>query len=118
MRFSQNEMCIPNASQNQIWMQSNQFEDKSLTADRLWPVVVEADGTRRGRRGNRVVVLLDGVDGFDESAALGRQGCVEACKEVLAGDEAQVGAARGRDGDGRGNLGRHGESWVRDRVVG
>lgn len=81
-----------------------------LAADALGPVVPEGDGRRRRGGRDRVVVLADGVAGNGRVGAggPGREGGVEAGEEVLAGDEAQVPAASSRDGDGGGDLGRHG----------
>lgn len=81
------------------------------TAHRRRPVVPEADGAwgRRGR--DRVILFLDVMDGRHQLVCLGRQGRIEAGKELLGGDQAEVSALT-RDGDGRGerggDLGRHG----------
>jgi hypothetical protein len=77
-------------------------------ADRLRPVVSVANRGWRRRGGDGVVILLNRVVGSDELVRLGSEGCVEASEQLLARDERQV-SARGRDGNGRGDLGRHGE---------
>ena len=69
---------------------------RGLTADALGPVVPEGDGGRRRGSWDRVVVLADGVAwGRHIGGGPGREGSVEAGKEILAGDQAQVPTAGG-----------------------
>lgn len=76
-------------------------------------MVAEADGARWRRRGDRVVVLLDVVDGCYQLIRLAGERSVQAGEQILGGDQAQI-PAGSRDGDGRGQRsgdlgGRHGD---------
>lgn len=121
-------VCVspPKTPRNQNVMQSIKGLLTGLAADALGPVVPEGHGRRRRGGRDRVVVLADGVAGNGRVGAggPGREGGVEAGEEVLACDQAQVPAASSRDGDGGGDLGRHGGcvgvllgGWVVDKRV-
>lgn len=103
-------VCVSQKNAQNV-MQSVKGWLTGLAADALGPVVPEGHGRRRRGGRDRVVVLADGVAGNGRVGAggPGREGGVEAGEEVLACDQAQVPTASGRDGDGGGGLGRHGE---------
>lgn len=92
----------------------NRVKTPFLTAHGGGPVVPVADGARRRWGRDRVVVLLDGVDGRHQLAGPRGQRCVDAGEEVLRGGQAcgPPGAGgRGVDVDGC-DLGRHFDGWL------